>query len=83
MSIREKISDAGRQRKVIFIEGCKLNGEHTERKCEPYSIKQRNSGEQFHFFCLLRNEWRSLRLENIYTVEILDETFDPRVEVEF
>ena len=83
MSIREKITQAGRELKLIRVKASKIDGSITERTCEPYSIKTRGTGDIFHFYCLLRNGWRSLRLNLIFEVEILDEYYSPRVEVEF
>jgi len=83
ISIREKIIKAGKNLNLIKIKSIKKDGTHTERICEPYSFRKRSTGIIFHFFCRLRNDWRSLRLQNIYEVEILEEKFKPREVVEF
>ncbi len=83
MSIKENIEKAGRERKLIRIKAKKIDGTHTERVCEPYSFRRTNTGIIFYFFCRLRNNWRSLRLNSIYQVEILEEKFEPREAVEF
>lgn len=83
ISIREKIIKAGQNLKLVKIKAYKINGSYSERICEPYSFRERKTGTIFHFFCRLRNDWRSLRLEHIYEVEILEERFEPRTIVEF
>jgi len=83
MSIRQKIINAGQNFKIIKIKAYKKDGSYTERICEPYSFRERSTGTIFHFFCLERNDWRSLRLKDIYDVQILSEPFRPRVKVEF
>jgi len=68
---------------LIRLKAKKINGSYTERVCEPYSFREKKNGTIFHFFCRLRNDWRSLRLDNIFLVEILEEKYDPREIVEF
>jgi len=83
MSIRQKIINAGQNFNLIKIKAYKKDGSYTERICEPYSFRERSKGTIFHFFCLERNDWRSLRLKDIFDVQILSEPFRPRVKVEF
>ena len=83
MSIRQKIKNAGQNFNLIKIKAYKKDGSFTERICEPYSFREKSTGTIFHFFCLERNDWRSLRLKDIFDVKILSETFKPRVKVEF
>jgi len=83
MSIRQKIINAGQNFNIIKIKAYKKDGSYTERICEPYSFREKSTGTIFHFFCLERNDWRSLRLKDIFDVQILSKPFRPRVKVEF
>ena len=83
MSIRQKIIKAGQNLNLIKIKAYKKDGSLTERICEAYSFREKSTGTIFHFFCLERNDWRSLRLKDIFDVQILSEHFRPRVKVEF
>ena len=83
MSIRQKIIKAGQNVNLIKIKAYKKDGSYTERICEPYSFREKSTGIIFHFFCRERNDWRSLRLKDIFDVQILNEPFRPRVKVEF
>ena len=83
MSISQKIIKAGQNLNLIKIKAYKKDGSLTERICEPYSFREKSTGTIFHFFCLERNDWRSLRLKDIFDVQILSEPFRPRVKVEF
>ena len=83
MSIRQKIIKAGQNVNLIKIKAYKKDGSYTERICEPYSFREKSTGTIFHFFCHERNDWRSLRVKDIFDVQILSEHFRPRVKVEF
>lgn len=83
MNIRQEIIKAGQKLNLIEIKAYKKDGSYTKRICEPYSFREKSTGTIFHFFCLERNDWRSLRLKDIFDVQILSETFKPRVKVEF
>lgn len=82
-NIRRKIENAGRDRKLIKIKARKKDGTYTERVCEPYSFRRKSTGIIFYFYCKLRDDWRSLRLRNIFEVEILEEEFKPRISIVF
>jgi predicted DNA-binding transcriptional regulator YafY len=83
MSIRQKIINAGQNFNIVKIKAYKKDGSYTERICEPYSFREKSTGTIFHLLCLERNDWRSLRLKDIFDVQILSEPFRPRVKVEF
>lgn len=83
INIKEKIIQAGQNLNLIRIKAYKKDGSYSERVCEPYSFRERKTGLIFHFFCHLRNDWRSLRLKSIIEVKILKEKFEPRTLVEF
>ncbi|USB33085.1 YafY family protein [Paenibacillus sp. YPG26] len=55
-----------------------MNGVHTERVAEPYSLILKGHLWYLHAFCRLRNEFRMFRLTRIQGLEVLDQLFLPQ-----
>lgn len=81
-SIREKIINAGKQRRIISIE---YNGE--KRLVEPYSFRYKYGKEYFYGYNLIGGNSppsiRSFILPKIQTAEITKKSYVPRWPIEF
>ena len=77
------ISDAGQQRKTLWIRAFERDGSIEPREVEPYSFRPKGSTERFYFYCLRHLGTRNFLVNNIIEVQITDNSFNPRYEVEF
>lgn len=79
----EVIRFAAANRLRVEIEYTKLNGERTERRIEPYSLRRSRAGDVLlHAFDDYRQAMRSYRIERISGARATGEPFTPRYEVE-
>lgn len=79
MHFEDIIREAGReQRRVLIQVETTPGGSYYERELEPYSIEN----GRLIAFSYLRNEFRSLALAEIRSVEITPRSFKPRRKVE-
>lgn len=76
------IAKEARAGRTVLIEGRKKDGTEESREIEPYSIRQGKDEDLLVFFCLKRQETRSLLISNILTAEPTGNNFEPRYEVE-
>ncbi len=76
--IEQTIRDAGRQRRRVLVQVRPRVGDGYERELEPYCIE---SGE-LYAFSYVRNEFRTVHLDEIQSVEITPRTFEPRRPVD-
>lgn len=81
-SIFEVIAEEARANRTVLIEGRKKDGTEESREIEPYSIRGGKDDDLLVFFCLKRQETRSLLLSNILAAEPTGNSFEPRHEVE-
>lgn len=72
------IREAGREQRRVLVQFESTPGTTYERELEPYSIQ---NGE-LYAFSYLRNEYRTLKLQDIRRVEVTPRTFTPRRPVE-
>ncbi len=80
--IFEVITEEARANRTVLIEGRKKDGTEESREIEPYSIRDGKDEDLLVFFCLKRQETRSLLLSNILAAEPTGNSFEPRFEVE-
>ncbi|MCK5747313.1 MAG: WYL domain-containing protein, partial [Oricola sp.] len=82
-SAMEVIRFAAANRLRIDIDYTKLNGERTQRRIEPYSLRRSQAGDiLLHGFDVQRQEIRSYRVERINSASAAGESFTPRYEIE-
>lgn len=77
-TIKAAISES---RFIIFNYFDRL-GNKTQRKIEPYRLALKNSCWYIQGYCTTRNDFRIFSLLNISSLELLNETFQPR-EIDF
>jgi predicted DNA-binding transcriptional regulator YafY len=80
--IFEVITEEARANQTVLIEGRKKDGTEESREIEPYGIRDGKDDDLLVFFCLKRQETRSLLLSNILAAEPTGNSFEPRFEVE-
>ena len=78
-SVIEEIKKAGKEKKLITISYRKVSGEISTSDVESYEIK----GIYFWAVDTVDNGIRQFKLNNILSVEILDETYTPQFPVKF
>lgn len=82
-NIIDTIRLAGQQRKTLWIKAYESNGTIEPREVEPYSFRPKGTTERFYFYCLLHNGTRNFLLDRIIEVQITENNFVPRYEIEF
>jgi predicted DNA-binding transcriptional regulator YafY len=78
----EVIAEEARAYRTVLIEGRRKDGTEESREIEPYSVREGKDEDLLVFFCLKRQETRSLLLSNILVAEPTGNSFEPRYEVE-
>jgi predicted DNA-binding transcriptional regulator YafY len=76
------IAEEARANRTVLIDGRKKDGTEESREIEPYSIHEGKDDDLLVFFCLKRQETRSLLVSNILAAEPTGNSFEPRYEVE-
>jgi predicted DNA-binding transcriptional regulator YafY len=76
------IAEEARANRTVLIEGRKKDGSEESREIEPYSIREGKDDDVLVFFCLKRQNTRSLLVSNILSAEPTGNSFEPRYEVE-
>ena len=79
------IQEAGRKRRLLWIEAREEDGSMEPRVVEPYSFRNKGRGGTILFFAwdIRKNAIRGFRLDRIRNVTELEQTFRPRYPVEF
>jgi predicted DNA-binding transcriptional regulator YafY len=80
--VLEVIAGEARANRTVLIEGRKKDGTEESREIEPYSIREGKDDDILFFFCLKRQDTRSLLVSNILSAEPTGNSFEPRYEVE-
>jgi predicted DNA-binding transcriptional regulator YafY len=80
--VLDVIVEEARANRTVLIDGRKKDGTEESREIEPYSIREGKDDDLLVFFCLKRQETRSLLVSNILAAEPTDNSFEPRYEVE-
>lgn len=62
---------------VLQIKYLSLTGIESNRNVEPFALYSTNENWILIGYCLLRNEFRSFRLDCIQSLEVLNSTFEP------
>ncbi|HLV25866.1 MAG TPA: WYL domain-containing protein [Gemmatimonadales bacterium] len=76
--VEQVIRDAGRQHRRVLVRVNPRAGEAYERELEPYGIVD----GVLHAFSYLRNEFRTVKMEEIADVKITPRSFEPRRPVD-
>jgi predicted DNA-binding transcriptional regulator YafY len=76
------ITIEARAHRTVMIDGVKKDGTKERREIEPYSVRDGKDEDLLFFFCLKRQEMRSLLLSNILSAKATGNSFEPRYEIE-
>lgn len=79
----DTIQSEARQYRTVVVFASKKDGTRESREIEPYSIRSGPAGDRLMFYCLKRNDWRSLLISNIFEAHPIGNSFTPRELVEF
>ena len=83
MSALTTIQQEAHELRTVIIDAYKKDGTREQREVEAYSIRQGVSGDRLMFYCLKRDDWRSLLVSNIIAARPTGTPFTPRERVEF
>ena len=84
MEIKKTIIAAGKTLKTININYTEKDGTNEgEREVEPYSFRNKNGIEYFYAYDIQKGGIRNFIIENINKIEITDNNYTPRWDVEF
>lgn len=83
MSPLHLIRSEGHAHRTVLIDAYEKDGSRESREIEPYSVRPGKVEDRLMFFCLKRNDWRSLLLSNIVDARPTGRSFVPREPVEF
>ena len=82
--MKDLIIKAGQSLKTIKIDYTEKDGSNEGwREVEPYSFRNKNGVEYFYGFDIKKNGIRGFLMNSINNIEITDNTYNPRWEVEF
>lgn len=78
MKMLEQIQSAIRNQKVISIVYKDRLGKLTKRNLEPYRVLYKGNTWYLQGYCLIKNDFRSFKLNRISRCQLLDISFTPR-----
>jgi proteasome accessory factor BC len=78
----QRFSDAIAEHRLVEIEYVNAEGEHTDRLIEPHVLERELPWWYVHSWDRTRDKQRSFRLDRVRDVRVLDETFEPRADLE-
>jgi proteasome accessory factor C len=82
-SIARVVNEAIVRRRLLRLEYYKANeDEFSQRTVEPYALINGREGWYVASFDLAKDDLRHFRLDRVKSAEVLDETFDPRPEID-
>lgn len=82
--MKDKISEAGQNLKTIRIDYTEKDGSNEGwREVEPYSFREKNGVEYFYGYDINKGGIRGFLIDSINDVEISDNDYDARWDVEF
>jgi len=82
--MKNKIIEAGLNLKTILIDYTEKDGSNESwREVEPYSFREKNGVNYFYGFDIKKNGIRGFLIDSINYVEISENNFKPRCQVEF
>ena len=82
MSIKDKISSAGKNLHTIMITAREDDGSVETREAEPYSYRMTGGDEKFFCYDIRKNGMINFHVSNIISVEETTRKFSPRWPVE-
>ena len=74
----ETVKTALQDSKVLSFDYVDRHGNKTARIAEPYQLVLKNSQWYVQGYCRTRNDFRLFRLSRMWTLQVLDESFEPR-----
>jgi len=84
MNVQELIVYAGQQLKTILIDYTEKDGSNEGlREVEPYSFRNKNGIEYFYAYDIQKSGIRAFIFEKINKVQITNNNYTPRWDVEF
>uniref|UniRef100_UPI00404927A4 WYL domain-containing protein n=1 Tax=Gelidibacter sp. TaxID=2018083 RepID=UPI00404927A4 len=82
--MKDEIIDAGKNLKTILIEYAEKDGSNEGwREVEPYSFREKSGVEYFYGFDIKKNGIRGFIIDSINDIQITNNSYTPRWEVEF
>lgn len=82
--MKDLIIEAGQNLKTILIDYTEKDGSNEGwREVEPYSFREKNGVEYFYGFDIRKNGIRGFLIDSINDIEITDNIYEPRWEIEF
>ena len=82
--MKDLIIEAGQSLKTINLDYTEKDGSNEGwREVEPYSFRNKNGIEYFYGFDIKKNGIRGFLMNSINDIEITDNTYNPRWDVEF
>jgi predicted DNA-binding transcriptional regulator YafY len=82
MSVLDVITRESRANRTVVVDAYERDGSRESREIEAYSLRSGKDDDRLMFFCLKRDEWRSLLVRNIVSAAPTGATFVPRSAVE-
>lgn len=82
MTIKEIISQAGRNNHTIILIAEEKDGSVETREAEPYSYRNKGGNELFYCYDISKGGLRSFNVSKIISVKETDHAFSPRWPVE-
>lgn len=82
--MKDLISEAGQNLKTIRINDTEKDGSNEGyREVEPYSFRTKNGIEYFYGYDINKGGIRGFIIDSIYDIEMTENNYEPRWEVEF
>ncbi|WP_445748861.1 WYL domain-containing protein [Polaribacter sp.] len=82
--MKDEIIEAGKNLKTILIEYAEKDGSNEGwREVEPYSFREKSGVEYFYGFDIKKNGIRGFIIDSINDIQITNNSYTPRWEVEF
>lgn len=83
LQLIQTIQHEAHHHRTVLLDAYEKDGSRETREVEPYSVRPGQTDDRLMFFCLKRNDWRSLLLRNIVDAQPTGRSFVPREPVEF
>lgn len=82
--MKSKIITAGQNLKTVLINYTEKDGSNEGyREVEPYSFRIKGGNEYFYGFDIKKNGIRGFLINSINNIEVTENSYSPRWEVEF
>lgn len=82
--MKDLIIKAGQNLKTVLIDYTEKDGSNEgRREVEPYSFREKEGIQYFYGFDIKKNGIRGFLIDSINNIEITNNTYEPRWDVEF